>query len=104
MLFRSPWLRAYLKAEPRLQAVAHAKARCTKAFDCLAQCGLRDGKVGWGQFCIDQQLAAAMNGDVKHGLFFVGRGALPFGKQIRSVHELLVNLLGGQAQPLAGVA
>jgi len=91
----TPWLRAYLKAEPRLQAVAHAKARCTKVFDCLAQCGLRDGKAGWGQFCIDQQLAAALRGDVKRGLFFTGRGALPFGNQVRSVRELLVRLLGG---------
>jgi nitronate monooxygenase len=91
----TPWLRAYLKAEPRLQAVAHVKSRCTKVFDCLAQCGLRDGKVGWGQFCIDQQLAAALRGDLKGGLFFTGRGALPFGSQIRSVHELLLKLLGG---------
>jgi len=91
----TPWLKAYLKAEPRLQAVAHVKQRCTKVFDCLAQCGLRDGKAGWGQFCIDQQLAAALRGDVKRGLFFTGRGALPFGSQIRSVHELLVKLLGG---------
>ena len=90
----TPWLKAYLKAEPRLQAVAHVKPRCTKVFDCLAQCGLRDGKVGWGQFCIDQQLAAALRGDVKRGLFFRGRGALPFGAQIRSVHELLMRLLG----------
>ena len=90
----TPWLKAYLKAEPKLQAVAHVKARCTKAFDCLAQCGLRDGKVGWGQFCIDQQLAAALRGDVKTGLFFRGRGALPFGDQIRSVHDLLMRLLG----------
>ena len=95
----TPWLLAYLKAEPRLQAVAHVKARCTKAFDCLAQCGLRDGKAGWGQFCIDQQLAAALRGDVKRGLFFTGRGALPFGGQIRSVHDLLVKLLGGDVQP-----
>jgi nitronate monooxygenase len=92
----TPWLKAYLKAEPRLQAVAHVKQRCTKVFDCLAQCGLRDGKVGWGQFCIDQQLAAALLGDVKRGLFFTGRGALPFGTQIRSVHDLLVKLLGGE--------
>ena len=90
----TPWLKAYLTAEPRLQAVAHVKPRCTKVFDCLAQCGLRDGKVGWGQFCIDQQLAAALRGDVKRGLFFRGRGALPFGAQIRSVHELLMRLLG----------
>lgn len=91
----TPWLEAYLRAEPRLQAVAHAKARCTKVFDCLAQCGLRDGKVGWGQFCIDQQLAAALKGDVKRGLFFTGRGKLPFGDQVRSVRELLVRLLSG---------
>jgi nitronate monooxygenase len=94
----TPWLKAYLKAEPRLQAVAQVKARCTKVFDCLAQCGLRDGKAGWGQFCIDQQLAAALRGDVQRGLFFRGRGTLPFGSQIRSVRELVERLLG------AGVA
>ena len=88
----TPWLRQYLKAEPRLQAVAHAKARCTKAFDCLAQCGLRDGLVGWGQFCIDAQLASALRGDLKKGLFFRGAGELPFGAQIRSVRELLDRL------------
>ncbi|WP_238947933.1 NAD(P)H-dependent flavin oxidoreductase [Caldimonas brevitalea] len=96
----TPWLKAYLKVEPRLQAVAHAKARCTKVFDCLAQCGLRDGKAGWGQFCIDQQLAAALRGDVKRGLFFRGRGALPFGSQMRSVRELLLRLLGADG-PIA---
>ena len=92
----TPWLKAYLKAEPRLRAVAHLKSRCTKVFDCLAQCGLRDGKAGWGQFCIDQQLAAALSGDVKRGLFFSGRGALPFGSQVRSVRDLLERLLGGE--------
>jgi nitronate monooxygenase len=91
----TPWLKAYLKAEQKLQAVAHVKSRCTKVFDCLGQCGLRDGKAGWGQFCIDQQLAAALHGDLKGGLYFRGRGALPFGSQIRSVRELIVNLLGG---------
>ena len=89
----TPWLRAYLKIEPKLQAVAHAKARCTKAFDCLAQCGLRDGTLGWGQFCIDNQLAAALRGDLKKGLYFRGVGALPFGSQIRSVRELIERLL-----------
>lgn len=89
----TPWLKAYLKAEPALQAVAHAKARCTKAFDCLAQCGLRDGLPGWGQFCIDNQLAAALRGDVKKGLFFRGVGALPFGPQIRPVRALVERLL-----------
>lgn len=89
----TPWLKAYLKAEPALQAVAHAKARCTKAFDCLAQCGLRDGLKDWGQFCIDNQLAAALRGDLKKGLFFRGAGALPFGAQIKSVRELMERLL-----------
>lgn len=89
----TPWLKAYLKLEPKLQAVAHAKARCTKAFDCLAQCGLRDGLAGWGQFCIDHQLAAALRGDVKKGLFFRGAGALPFGEQIRPVRDLVERLL-----------
>ena len=89
----TPWLKNYLKAEPRLQSVVHVKPRCTLAFDCLAQCGLRDGLPGWGQFCIDQQLAAALRGDVKKGLFFRGVGALPFGDQIRSVGELMARLL-----------
>jgi nitronate monooxygenase len=89
----TPWLRAYLKIESKLQAVAHAKTRCTKAFDCLAQCGLRDGFKDWGQFCIDNQLAAALRGDLKKGLYFRGKGALPFGSQIRSVRELIERLL-----------
>ena len=89
----TPWLKAYLKIEDRLQAVVHAKNRCTKAFDCLAQCGLRDGLAGWGQFCIDNQLAAALRGDLKKGLFFRGVGELPFGSQIRSVRELMERLL-----------
>jgi nitronate monooxygenase len=89
----TPWLRAYLKLEPKLQAVAHVKSRCTKSFDCLAQCGLRDGLPGWGQFCIDNQLAAALRGDIKKGLFFRGAGALPFGQQIRSVSDLMQRLL-----------
>ena len=89
----TPWLRNYLKAEPKLQQVAHAKPRCTLAFDCLAQCGLRDGLSGWGQFCVDQQLGAAMRGDLKKGLFFRGTGALPFGTEIRGVRELLTRLM-----------
>jgi len=96
----TPWLKAYLKIESKLQAVAHAKTRCTKAFDCLAQCGLRDGFKDWGQFCIDNQLAAALRGDLKKGLFFRGAGALPFGSQIRSVRELVDRLLTpGMAVP-----
>ncbi|WP_255033722.1 nitronate monooxygenase family protein [Rhodoferax sp. TH121] len=99
----TPWLRAYMKIEPKLQAVAHVKARCTKSFDCLAQCGLRDGLPGWGQFCIDNQLAAALRGDTKKGLFFRGAGELPFGSQIKTVRELVQRLLTPGMAP-AGVA
>lgn len=95
----TPWLRKYLGALPRLQAAVHTKQRCTKAFDCLAQCGLRDGLPGWGQFCIDHQLAAAMRGEADKGLFFRGVGALPFGDQIRPVRELIERLLGADALP-----
>ncbi len=99
---RTPWLNHYLRSVDKLQAVAHAKSRCTKAFDCLAQCGLRDGLADWGQFCIDHQLAAALRGDVKKGLFFRGAGALPFGDQVRSVRELMERLLvGPSAEPAA---
>lgn len=72
---RTPWLENYLRLAPKLQAKAAqrgAKPRCTMVFDCLAQCGLRDGIAKFGQFCIDHQLAAALRGDVKHGLFFRG--------------------------------
>jgi nitronate monooxygenase len=89
----TPWLKSYLKAEPRLQAVAHAKPRCNQSFDCLAQCGLRDGTAGWGQFCIDRQLSAALRGDVGKGLFFRGTGALPFGQCIVPVRDLMERLL-----------
>lgn len=89
----TPWLERYLQALPRLQRTAHKKSRCTLAFDCLAQCGLRDGLPGWGQFCIDQRLAAALRGDVGKGLFFRGRGALPFGEHIATVAQLIERLL-----------
>ena len=78
------------------------KPRCTLAFDCLAQCGLRDGLPGWGQFCNDTQLAAALRGGVKKGLFVRGSDALPFGAEIRSVSELMVRLLGPEAPRRAG--
>ena len=87
------WLQNYLAAEARLKNVAHVKPRCTLAFDCLAHCGLRDGMADWGQFCIDKQLAAALRGDVKKGLFFRGVGELPFGQEIRSVRELMTRLM-----------
>jgi nitronate monooxygenase len=89
----TPWLQHYLQVLPRLAAKTHKKPRCTLAWDCLAQCGLRDGLQGWGQFCIDTQLAAALRGDVRKGLFFRGAGALPFGQRIASVRELIERLL-----------
>ncbi len=92
---RTPWLEKYLRIEPVLKERAHAKARCNMAFDCLAHCGLRDGKSEMGQFCIDQQLGHALEGDVQKGLFFRGKGSLPFGQEIRSVQELLQWLVGG---------
>jgi nitronate monooxygenase len=87
------WLRNYRQALPRLQEKVHQKARCTLAWDCLAQCGLRDGLPGWGQFCIDARLAAALRGEVDKGLFFRGAGALPFGERIATVRALLERLL-----------
>ena len=89
----TPWLKSYLAAEGKLKSVAHVKPRCTLAFDCLAHCGLRDGLADWGQFCIDRQLASALHGDVKKGLFFRGVGDLPFGQDIRSVRELMTRLM-----------
>jgi nitronate monooxygenase len=91
---RTPWLDKYLRLQDRMQAAAHAKAHCTMWFDCLAQCGLRDGKAGWGQFCIDKVLGHALAGDVRKGLFFRGAGPLPFGAEIRPVRDLIDWLLG----------
>jgi len=91
---RTPWLDTYLRYLPAMQAVARKKPRCTLHFDCLVQCGLRDGVERFGQFCIDMQLAAALRGDVKKGLFFRGAAALPFGSAIRPVRDLLEFLLG----------
>jgi nitronate monooxygenase len=96
---RTPWLEKYLRVYPKLQAVAHVKDRCHMWFDCLAQCGLRDGKRDWGQFCIDQVLGHAASGDQRKGLFFRGAGLLPFGNEIRPVRDLIQRLLGA---PTAG--
>lgn len=93
---RTPWLDNYLKREHKLQANATQERRCTLAWDCLLQCGLRDGLPKAGQFCIDSQLAAAVRGDVEKGLFFRGAEALPFGSAIRSVGELLRYLVTGE--------
>ncbi len=90
---RTPWLDKYLRILPILQERAHPKARCNMSFDCLQHCGLRDGDAGIGQFCIDQQLGHAMDGDAERGLFFRGAGRLPFGDQIRGVADLVRHLL-----------
>jgi nitronate monooxygenase len=93
---KTPWLEKYLRIEDKLKSVAHAKKKgCNLALDCLAHCGLRDGVSAMGQFCIDRQLAHALEGDTDKGLYFRGAGKLPFGDQIRSVEELLKCLLGG---------
>lgn len=90
---RTPWLDKYLRILPVLQERAHPKSKCNMSFDCLQHCGLRDGDAGIGQFCIDQQLGHAMEGDAERGLFFRGAGNLPFGEHIRSVAELVTHLL-----------
>jgi len=95
---RTPWLVRYLEKEEKLQRKAGPK-ECTVGFDCLQQCGLRDGIGKAGQFCIDTQLAFALEGDVKRGLFFRGSESLPFGSAIRPVQELIEYLLTG-ARPV----
>ncbi|HVC49827.1 MAG TPA: nitronate monooxygenase family protein [Burkholderiales bacterium] len=94
---RTPWLENYLRREDKLRKLAHPlRGRCTLGWDCLIQCGLRDGDPKAGQFCIDHQLAAAMNGDLQKGLFFRGSEPLPFGSAIRPVVELMRFLLTGK--------
>jgi nitronate monooxygenase len=98
---RTPWLNKYLKLEMRLKQAAHVKKKCNMSFDCLAHCGLRDGQANMGQFCIDQQLGHALEGDTQRGLFFRGAGILPFGSEIRSVQELMRWLLGAYMPKMA---
>ena len=96
---RTPWLEGYLAHLPALIRRAKEHKVCTLAFDCLEHCGLRDGNPHMGQFCIDNQLAAALKGDVKRGLFFRGSESLPFGSQIRPARELIAYLLGAGPAP-----
>ncbi len=91
---RTPWLENYLAKLDRLQTIAKERP-CTAGFDCLIQCGWRDGIDKHGQFCIDTQLAFALQGDIKRGLFFRSSEPLPFGSAIRPVRELLEYLLTG---------
>ena len=92
----TPWLTNYLKREEKLQSAAAregSERNCTLNWDCLLQCGLRDKLSKFGQFCIDNQLAHAVKGDLAKGLFFRGKGSLPFGTEMRSVRELIEYLL-----------
>lgn len=92
---KTTWLANYLEKEAKLQAKAKPQS-CTVGFDCLHECGLRDGTAKHGQFCIDTRLAFALKGDVKRGLFFRGSEPLPFGRAIRPVRELMQYLLTGE--------
>ncbi len=92
---RTPWLARYLDRAEELQQKAHGSHDCVLGSDCLIQCGLRDGNPRAGQFCIAIHLAAALRGDVEHGLFFRGAEPLPFGSAIRPVRELVEYLLTG---------
>lgn len=91
---RTPWLENYLAKLDRLQDIAKPRP-CTAGFDCLIQCGFRDGISNQGQFCIDTQLAFALKGDIKRGLFFRSSEPLPFGSAIRPVKELIDYMLTG---------
>jgi len=93
----TPWLKKYLEREERVRLRATPeKGTCAVSFECLTYCGLKDGDPAAGQFCIDTQLEAAVMSNVEKGLFFRGSESLPFGDQIRSVHDLLAYLLSGQ--------
>ncbi|MDR3352684.1 MAG: nitronate monooxygenase family protein [Zoogloeaceae bacterium] len=98
----TPWLEKYLSRESHLMKAAEQRShQCTLAWDCLVSCGLRDANPKHGQFCIDNQLLAAVRGDVDKGLFFRGKSALPFGSAIRHVRELIQYLLTGEKPQLA---
>jgi nitronate monooxygenase len=92
---RTPWLDRYLRRESRMQGKAKQRV-CTLAWDCLLNCGLRDGLARAGQFCIDNQLAAALQGDLERGLFFRGSERLPFGSMIAPVKDLIRYIISGE--------
>ncbi len=98
----TPWLKKYLEREEKVRSRATPeKGRCAVWFECLSHCGLKDGNPDAGQFCIDTQLEAAVHGNLDKGLFFRGSEPLPFGDQLRSVHDLLAMLLTGKDPKLA---
>jgi nitronate monooxygenase len=92
----TPWLKRYLGREQKLRVAASPEcAQCPGQVECLSHCGFKDGDGHMGQFCIETQLAAAQRGNVEQGLFFRGAAALPFGREVRKVRELLEYLLTG---------
>jgi len=93
---KTPWLMNYLGKEAKMQGKAKVQ-ECTVGFDCLQQCGLRDGNPKAGQFCIDTRLGFALEGDEKRGLFFRGSEPLPFGSAIRPVRDLIDHILNGRS-------
>lgn len=101
---RTPWLTRYLERLEEFKEAVRGKSRCILVWDCLLQCGLRDGIARFGQFCIDNHLAAALRGDLQRGLFFRGAGRLPFGKAIRPVKELIEYILTGRMPGMASPA
>jgi nitronate monooxygenase len=93
----TPWLKKYLAREEKVRSRATPeKGRCAIWFECLSHCGLKDGNPDAGQFCIDTQLEQAVLGNVEKGLFFRGSEPLPFGDQMRTVHDTLSYLLTGE--------
>lgn len=97
----TPWLQKYLKREEKLMESANSQHKCLAGWECLLQCGLRDGIAKFGQFCIDNQLAAAVRGEIDKGLFFRGSEMLPFGQAIRPVRDLIRYMLTGERQMAA---
>ncbi|MCW8919648.1 MAG: nitronate monooxygenase family protein [Gammaproteobacteria bacterium] len=98
----TPWLKKYLEREERVRSRATPeKGTCAVWFECLSHCGLKDGNPDAGQFCIDTQLEAAVQGNYEKGLFFRGSEPLPFGDQMRSVHDTIAYLLSGKDPAVA---
>ncbi|MBI4754985.1 MAG: nitronate monooxygenase [Betaproteobacteria bacterium] len=97
---RTPWLSNYMRRVEWLSEATDKPRRCTLSWDCLLQCGLRDGLAKFGQFCIDSQLASALRGDLDKGLFFRGASTLPFGSAIRPVRDLIRYMLTGEKPDL----
>ncbi len=96
----TPWLKRYLAQEAERRAKADPEqAKCVRNLNCLSHCGFKSGNPAAGQFCIETRLAAAQQGDIERGLFFRGSESLPFGKQIRTVREVLEFFLVDPFEP-----